>query len=389
MSRGGGGLERLARSAAAGLARLLGGLGWFRPGPGGESGRLRILVVKPDHMGDLVMATAALQAVRDGLPGAEILVAAKRPSQPVLAGHPAVDRVVDLDAPWSCHSWEATPGWRAVFGTALALRGEGLDATLCLHDDLRSGLWSLAAGARLRVGFSGRAPAGLFTVAVPARGEAEHTVDAGLRAARALVAACRGEAREGPAAGPGPGQPLPRVVLTPAEREAGTRLLGGSGAAVVLHPGAGNPAKRLGLDVLRELARRLPGETGSALRVVAGPGDQALAAELAAAAGPGAATVAPLDLRALAGALASARLVVAHDSGPAHLAAAVGAPVVAVFGPTDPVRWGPRGLAVRVVRRVECERPCTVAVRECACFRRLTADEVLEAVRELSAATRE
>lgn len=126
----------------------------------------------------------------------------------------------------------------------------------------------------------------------------------------------------------------------------------GPGAPVLLHPGAGSPRKRWPRERFEKLARSLAA-AGHALVVAAGPAElerddprqwrwpegTAFHADAA-----GSAT-------ALAAVLQRSRACIGNDSGPVHLAAALSVPTVAVFGPTDPALWAPRGIAVRVVGR--------------------------------------
>jgi len=128
------------------------------------------------------------------------------------------------------------------------------------------------------------------------------------------------------------------------------------GAYAVIHPFSGSARKRWPLERFRELARRL--EARMPVAWCAGPED-----ELAGA-------VRFEDLYALGGWLAGAALYVGNDSGITHLAAAAGAPVVALFGPTDPAIWAPRGARVRVV----------ATPRPGEAIERITLSEVLGAV---------
>jgi len=118
----------------------------------------------------------------------------------------------------------------------------------------------------------------------------------------------------------------------------------------ILAPGSGGKAKRLAPELVGGLARRLAERHGAAL-VVLGPAEepayrQAVAAELA---GSGAEVLADLEIGELARALAAAPFYIGPDSGVSHLAAALGAPCLVGFGPSDPRVWAPRGPRVRVV----------------------------------------
>jgi heptosyltransferase III len=138
-------------------------------------------------------------------------------------------------------------------------------------------------------------------------------------------------------------------ALSAEDRVPRVAVVGGGAPAIVLHPGSGSPTKNWPIDRFTSLAAALA-DTGPIAWVV-GPVEEesGVAAKIAAAAIPGAMVWRDLSLADLAHRLSGARLFVGNDSGVAHLAAAVGCPVVALFGASDPVVWAPRGRAVVVV----------------------------------------
>ena len=138
---------------------------------------------------------------------------------------------------------------------------------------------------------------------------------------------------------------VPRMTLDPGR---GRRLLKNAGVseperAVALHPGAGSPAKRWPVERWGELCGRL----GRPVALVEGPAD----AEPVRAFPTGrvAGVLRDLPLVDLGCALSACSALLGHDSGVAHLAGALGTPVLALFGPSDPLRWAPRGPEVRVL----------------------------------------
>ena len=126
-------------------------------------------------------------------------------------------------------------------------------------------------------------------------------------------------------------------------------------AYILLQPGAGWGNKRYPAAWWGEIARAFAAARPRVL-VLAGPDEAPLAAAVAAAAGEGAAvTLAPGSLGALAAWLRGARLLVGGDTGPLHLAHALGVPVLALHGPTDPARHGPYGAPERTLfKRLPC-----------------------------------
>ena len=141
----------------------------------------------------------------------------------------------------------------------------------------------------------------------------------------------------------GRGHAIPRIECPPAERD----------GLAVIHPFSGSASKNWPIDRYRELARRL----AFPVRWCAGPEE------------PLEDAVRISNLYELASRLAAARIYLGNDSGMTHLAAAAGAPVIAIFGPTDPAVWAPRGDRVRVVAGK---------------LEEITVDQVLDAVRQLA-----
>jgi ADP-heptose:LPS heptosyltransferase len=142
----------------------------------------------------------------------------------------------------------------------------------------------------------------------------------------------------------------PGIALRQATVEEGRSVLRRFGdRVIVLHPGSGGKAKRWPLERFISLAGVLRRDHGSAVVFAVGEADDDIAAILRGA-GEGGRMLGGLSLVSLAGVLRCAAAYVGNDSGVTHLAAAVGAGVVALFGATDPAVWGPRGANVRIVR---------------------------------------
>ena len=148
-------------------------------------------------------------------------------------------------------------------------------------------------------------------------------------------------------------QPVPRVFPDDTDRQAAGRFLAplGRERIAALHPGSGSAKKNWPVGKFAALARWLVDELALQLVVVRGEADERVAGQLVVAVAPRPVTVATgLKLVELAGVLERCAVYVGNDSGITHLAAAVGAPTVAVFGPASVPIWEPRGDRVRVVR---------------------------------------
>ncbi|MCE9615718.1 MAG: glycosyltransferase family 9 protein [Lentisphaerae bacterium] len=291
----------------------------------------RLLVLRGGAVGDFVLTLPALSALRaHGLRADIELVTYPRTGRLALAGGLA-DRVRSLDdaavAALFSPGADLAPPLRAVLAACDL-------AVSFLHDP----------GAVVRSQLQAGGVARVLAVAPPMAGPAP--AGAGHAADDLAAPLCDlGVAVTLPA--------VPRLNLPPALIAAGRALLPGRGRPVVtLHPGSGSCTKNWPLERFLALADRLAGELDLCPVMVLGEAER-LQREALTRAGCRHPLLPACDLAALAGVLASVRAHVGNDSGVTHLAASVGVPVVALFGPTDPARWGPRGDGVRVLQSAE------------------------------------
>jgi len=323
-----------------------------------------ILVIAPNWLGDAVMALPFLRALSRGRPGHRIHVLAGR-------------------APAAVFRAEGTASVLARRGSlaadALALRPFRFAEAWLLPNSFRSALTAFLGGARERIGYATDRRGALLTHALPPPPTTRHQ----LRDYDPLLSSRGIEPVPG-----APTLPVPPAAVAAAGRALEKAGLSPGPPPVLLAPGAAfSWTKRWPPELWGRLAALLS-EAGSPVALVIGPGEEEIAARAAAAAGrPVPVLGADLDPVELAALLARARAVVANDSGPMHLAGAVGAPVVAIFGPTDPGRTGPSGSPSRVLDRYVFCSPCFL--KECPyaheCMRGITPEEVLRAVEELTA----
>jgi len=280
----------------------------------------RLLVVRLGSLGDLVHTLPAVAALRRGRPDLEIDWLVDAVHQDFLALVPVVTSIVTLADRTASAWWEARG----------RLRQRSYDMAADFQGLIKSAALARLSGAREVVGFdrtSLREPSAalFYTRTVDVRG-AGHVVFKNLRLASALGAV------DGP---------LEFPLAAPASRAADDVRNRLTGPYVILNPGAAWPNKRWPPERFGSLAAHLADRHGLPSIVLWGPGERQTA-EAVVAASNGAAVVAPetslADLVALS---RGARLMVSGDTGPLHIAAAVGVPVVSVFGPTDPQRNGP------------------------------------------------
>jgi lipopolysaccharide heptosyltransferase I len=311
---------------------------------------MNIALVKLSSLGDVVHALPVAATLRARLPGARLSWIVEQREAALLAGHPGLDEVLTVDT----RLWRRARSARGIAGAAGALgmlrrrlTAGHFDVAFDLQGLLKSGLLVRLTRAPVRIGFNAglcREPlSALFTnrrVTPPP--EATHVVDQYL----ALL------------------EPLgirQRVVAfnLPSDPGAETRIddfftaagLKPRNRVVVLNPGAGRRNKRWPADRFRTLATWLADEAAAHVLVVWGPGEAAAARAIVGEPAAGRRVLAPATtLYELIAVLRRASLLVAGDTGPLHLAAALGTPCIGIYGPTRSERNGPYGSGHRALQ---------------------------------------
>jgi heptosyltransferase-1 len=293
----------------------------------------RILIVRLGAMGDVIHALPVAARLKRAFPNARIAWAVEPLWEPLLKGNPFVDEVIL--APIS--AWRKRPAspvaWSAARALRRRLRAVGFDAAIDLQGLIKSAILAHLSGASRVYGFARgqlREPlAGVFyTHRAGAAGG--HVVEKNLALAAALGAA------SGPMEFPLPqGTPQPDLP---------------QGEFVLTSPVAGWKAKQWPPQYYAQLAALLAEQTGMVLVIDCAPADRAYCEQIRRLAPPGSCQLHVSTIEGLIAATRRARAVVGIDSGPLHLAAALGVAGVAVFGQTDPARNGPYGDTFTVIR---------------------------------------
>ncbi|MEK7382061.1 MAG: lipopolysaccharide heptosyltransferase II, partial [Elusimicrobiota bacterium] len=323
-------------------------------------------------LGDSLLTLPLLRRIRDSLPKAALSVVTLPKHAEVFRGNSWVDEVI-LDDMRGAHRGLTGP-WKI----AALLHEKNFDLAVIPHRSFRSAFVAWLAGIPRRVGFSASTGSFLLTDRVPFSWLA-HDLERNLALAKPL----------GAVTGPSMGEE--RYIMPPPPSPALTKLLNGAGLSsgdrlVAVHPSAAWRTKRWDCERFAELCRRLA-KTGLKPVLLGGPGDAALGAEISKTSGAADLTgkTSLEDLKALMGMLL---LFVTNDSGPMHLAAAAGVPVVAIFGATTrELGFFPYGSRHRVVETDLACRPCGLhGGRACPeghflCMRLITVDRVEQACR--------
>jgi ADP-heptose:LPS heptosyltransferase len=292
----------------------------------------RILLLNQNHIGDALFGTPAIAALRAALPDATIISALRDGVRPLFACDPHLTDV-----------WGRRPS-SALLEVAFLrrVRRARFDTVICFSaSSTKQGIVARLSGAPRRVGFDHPGIRRFLTVAVPVRSGEQHHVDDRLDLVRSLVPV------------PQP-YPLGLTICPEWEQELQTLEPGfGSGERPVVGLNAGSTvaAKQWPVDRWAALAELLSG-AGMQPVLFGGPGDaplvQAIVGRLPA---PIASLQGRLSLGASAAAIRRCAAFVSGDTGPLHMAVAVGTPVVAIYGPTNPRRTGPYTTSAVVLHR--------------------------------------
>jgi ADP-heptose:LPS heptosyltransferase len=382
-----------AERAALGLLDLPGravaaagrGLGLVTPAPVIDSDRLRdVLVLRLDRIGDVLMSLPALHDLRQALPRARLRLAVGRWSRDAAQSAP-VDEVLTWSAPWAGRADEGPDTAAELWRKAGAMKG--VDLALDLQGDVRVSLLMWRTGARFRVGYANTGGAYLLTHVLPLDETVSWVVEN-----RRAVAGVVGPSSEPPSTG----------ALSARARSRGEELLtrlglGGRRPLVGIHPSGGRLVKQWDVGRWAAVGARLQRDLGAAIVVTGAEADRPLCAALQAELSePAVDLTGRLDLEEMMGLVSVLDLFLSPDTGPMHMACALGTPSVSVFGPSDPIRYFSGGdydeTRHRVVRGELWCSPCNRIRKppaECSgpalpeCLERVGVDEVYAAAAEL------
>lgn len=329
----------------------------------------RVLIIKPSAIGDVVHALPILALMRDAWPKSHISWVVTPACAGLLEGHPLLDEVVLFDRKKFGRGYKSLGALAGLGGFLWSLRGR-FELVMDLQGLFRSGFISYATGARERVGmaYAREGAPWFYTTRVAARGgegEGErHALERYLDVAEAMGL---------------PRGPVRFVFNTREEDRERVRGMCPAGRFALVFPGTNWETKPWPAERFAALVRLMREELGLACVMGGGPGDAGLAETI----GPDVSLAGRTTLRETTALIEQASVVIANDSGPMHIAAALGKPLVALYGPTSHVRTGPyqRGDAV-----LRLEIPCAPCLsRTCShrsCLRWLGELDVLAKVRE-------
>jgi len=318
---------------------LLQAIGRLYGRPATSAAPRSLLLIRPDHLGDLLFLTPALHSLRRALPEARITLLVGPWSQAIVQGNPDLDAVLTCPFPGFTRRAKTSlwAPYRLLAAQARALRNRGYDAAVILRFDHWWGAWlTAAAGIPRRIGYDRPETRPFLTHALPYT-SGRHEVEQNATLLGALV---------GGLAGPlGP----TRYRVTAEDRAWAAAWLEGAGHAatdrlVAIHPGAGAAVKQWPISAWAAVANALAQQHGVRIVLTGSAGERDLTTATAAQlTRPALDAAGRTTLGQLAALYERCAAVLGADSGPLHLAVAVAAPTVHLYGPVAATEFGPWG----------------------------------------------
>ena len=336
----------------------------------------RILVVRTDRIGDVLLSTPVLKALRDNFPHAYIAMMVSPYAKDIVEGNPFLDEVIIYDKDAKHKSWFKSMKFSRV------LKKKQFDVALILHPINRSHLITFFAGIKKRIGYD-RKLGFLLTDRIEHTKQLgqKHELEYNLDLVRYLGV-----------------EPFDKEIFIPIKNESerwAKEIFAKEGIRedeklLVIHPGASCVSKIWPAERFACIADKLVEKYGFKVLIVAGPKDINIAQNVIRSMHvPVIDLAGKTSISQLASILKRSSLLISNDSGPVHVASAVGAPVISIFGRSQkglsPKRWGPSGKFGRVLHKdvgcVEClAHNCA---KEFLCLNSISVDEVVQAAEEL------
>ena len=323
---------------------------------------LKILIIKPSSLGDIIHSLPFLHAVRNRFPNAEIHWVVAKGLHPLLLNHPLIDRLWIMDKDRWKRPGNILRSLKEIILFGRDLAAQRFDVSIDLSGLLRSGLITWASGAKVKLGFiESDEFSPLFYTHKIQGGKEIHAIDRYLKIAAFM--GCDTNIIE---------YPLPRFTPAPLPPSLPPKY-------IVIAPSAGKEANRWPAQRFGRLAARLPLPSV----VISSPADERIAQEVVRASQGRAISLAGrTTLEELFALIRPARFFITNDTGPMHIAVALSVPIFAIFGPANPIRTGPYGKMHTVIRE---DLPCSPCYRQkpCShwrCMEDLTVEKVLSRI---------
>jgi lipopolysaccharide heptosyltransferase I len=335
-----------------------------------------ILLIKPSSLGDIVMALPALSSLRRSFPQAKITWLVRPEFAAILEGHPHLDEIILFDRKFLARAWRDPAAFKGLTSLISRLRRARFDVVLDLQGLFRTASLAWLSGCKKRFGPVWRQELAhhFYTTKIPPRLEWVHVIDYYAKLIEAMGAGDR------------------RVEFTlpekPAAAASARSLLSQHKIDLeryaVIIPGSAQVSKCWPADRFAALADRLAAEHGLTVVATGGKSESAMIEQIRSLAKHSIVNLAgQTSLPELVEVLRQTKLVVSNDTGPGHIAGALGLPLVMMFSWSNPLRVGPYGRPECVVARDVTSRGLAIKSRDPQhAIQHITFDEVYAKVRE-------
>lgn len=333
---------------------------------------MKILILKPSSLGDIVQALPVLRLIRQHLPSSQVYWWIDSQLAPLLEGDPDLAGLVLFDR----RRWASPRHWDEIWRSIQWLRAQHFEWVIDLQSLMRTGIFAWLARGRLTVGMDEprEGARGFYDLIAQRPSFYLHAVDWYLEVLPLLGVPVHWKFQWIP--------PRPMVA-----QEVRRKWPDTARRWIVIQPGARWPTKRWPIEHFAELLRQLAAELpGIGFAILGSEEDRPLGARLVQAA-PGCLDLTGrLSLPEMIEWIRLSELMVANDTGPLHVAAALGTPVVALYGPTEPSRNGPYGQLNHVLQLdlpcVPCRNSYCAYVKPLECLQAIRPPVVADAVRK-------
>ena len=288
----------------------------------------KILVIKPAAIGDVLLSTPVVENLRNNFPDAEIYFLTQKYCKEVLTGNPFITRVLTYDL-------SLDSGWFIIKN----IRKQKYDLIIDLFGNPRTALITFLSGAKYKVGFKFRFRAYAYNIKLDSRGGEVHNIEFNLDALRALGLEVKVNS--------------PKFYINHVHSEFAEKFFTENGlgnkTVIGINPCGTWPTKVWYLEKFAELIKKYNGDFR--FLIFWGYDEERIQAErLKAMTGDNVLLVPPVDLRYIGGLLKKCKVFLTNDTGPMHMASALGVNVAAIFGPTNPLLQGPSNINSVVIR---------------------------------------
>lgn len=342
-----------------------------------------ILLIRLDHLGDVLLTTPAIRSFKERFPHARVTMVVKEWSLEAIKHNPHIDKIVIFNPFWTVSNQEGTrtEGVAGISQLVRQLRRERFDITVDFQGDFRNILIAYLSGAKRRISYPIRGGGFLLTDSVPYEPEI-HQIDKNLNLLAPL--------------GIHPEDIHMELYFTNEDMARAEQIfeqerIDLKRRTIALHYGGASPYKRWDMEKFITLSQRLTEKNSTNVLMFGAPYEKA--SQLGEKPGKGIFTMPGMTICQMAAAFKRCDLLVCNDSGPMHIGLAVGIPTVAIFGPTFADRFGPKDLKKnRVIHSHLACNPCwhpdtPIGCHERHCLKSIDVEAVLTAIEQIDQAS--